>query len=401
MERREERAIVVGGGIGGLSAAVALRRVGVPVTVFERAPRPMEHPSAIQIWVNGVVALERLGLTEAVRDRVEPVEDFEFLSLRGRRLVQIPVGELARRGGAPPPIMIRRPDLVKCLAAALPEGVVEWGADFESFDQGAHGVAARLAGGRVERGAVLIGADGIDSRIRRALFPQVRPRHAGYQYLRALTRYEAIAPRKFTFVLGRGDRFLAHDLGGGAVYWAGILVNPPGTGDPPSGRKGELLERLREFPPPTIPLIEATAEEAIYRTDIRDLRPLARWGEGRVTLLGDAAHATTPNLGRGASEAIEDAVVLAEALAAASGLAGDPAAGLRAYEAERRPATAAVQTRAWRIGKVFSVRSAWGWPVRDWAFKWVAGRGMAKGMEAECARLGATAAALPARQTTA
>jgi FAD-dependent urate hydroxylase len=322
-----------------------------------------------------------------VRARGLPIEEFLFLSGRGRRLQRIPLGDFARRHGVPAPLMIRRAALIELLSRTL-QNDVEWDATCQDVEQDADGVTVRLTDGRVFRGSLVVGAEGIDSVIRTALLPQVKPRFAGYEYLRAVVRYDAPAPRGLVFVLGSRGRFIIHPVEGGWVYWAGVLAGRRSGGDDPAERKRELLERLDDLAPPVRELIEAAADDAISRSDIRDLPPLERWGEGRVTLLGDAAHATTPNLGRGASEALEDAVALARALANAGGLKGDVSKALRAYEGERRPATASIQTRAWRIGRLMAVRTPVARAARDLALRSVMGWGMAKGMEAEFAQLG-------------
>lgn len=378
----DERALIVGGGIAGLTAALALRRRGIAAEVFERQPEPREHASAIQIWISGVRALHELGLGDRLDQVSRPVLDYRFRSWRGKRLFEVPVGELARSRGVPPPLVVRRFDLLELLLDAVGDGVVRWGVECVGYADEANEVVARLSDGSDARGAFLLGADGTDSVVRRELAPDATPRFAGYQYLRALTTF-AVPDYEFSFTLGRGDRFLFHDLGGGGVYWAGVLPAAPGTGDPPEGTKQQLLRRFEAFPAPIPALIEATDEGAIYRTDIRDVEPNHEWVDGRVALIGDAAHATTPNLGRGAGEAIVDALALAERLAAAGGLDGGVPAALAAYAAERRPATAAVQGRSWRIGRVASWSNPVSCALRDQLMTHVVSRVMRRGLEAE------------------
>ncbi|MCA1671300.1 MAG: FAD-dependent monooxygenase, partial [Actinobacteria bacterium] len=383
------RVLVIGGGIGGLSAALALTRAGIAATVFERAPELGEVGTGIGIWVNGMAALRRLGVAEAVQQVSSPVEVQEFRSWRGRTLVHAPVGEMAREFGLLPPVIVRRPDLLKVLRDALDDHAVQLGAACVGFEQDDAGVTARFADGREERGAALVGADGIKSLVRARVASDSQAQYAGYQYLRALTQFDhpAFPPGKFSFVFGPGDRFGSSHAGGGTIYWWAVIMAPEGATDPAIGRKGEVLERFKGFPPEISALVESTAEEAIFRNDIRDMEPLERWGDGRVTLLGDSAHATTPNLGRGAGEAIEDAVVLAECLASNTTLSDGArvASALRSYEARRIPATAQVQKAARRIGKIASWDNALAWRAREILMKNVAGPGMQKGWRAEFA----------------
>jgi len=132
------------------------------------------------------------------------------------------------------------------------------------------------------------------------------------------------------------------------VYWFATRNIPEGRGDGKMGRKGEVLDLFRGWHEPIEALIKTTEESAILRNDIYDQKPLHHWGEGRITLLGDAAHPMTPNMGQGACQAIEDAIVLAACLRNAS----DLEAALRAYEEERIKRTAAIVKRSWTIGRV-------------------------------------------------
>jgi FAD-dependent urate hydroxylase len=358
-----ERVIVIGGGIAGLSATLALRRAGVDATLYERDAELSEVGTGVQLWLNGVRALQELGVRERIERAGAPVQNQSMRSWRRGTLFDFPLGDMAREHGHPRPLIVRRPPIIEELAAALDDGAVVLGAELVSIDEDDAGVTANFADGRSERGAVLIGADGIRSTVRGILFPEVSPRYAGYQYLRAMTqRQESHHPEGETQItFGRGDRFGFGDIGGGQIYWYAIIVTPEGSGDDERGRKGELVDRYREFPDKILATIEATPDESIGRTDIYDLKPMPSWGRGRVMLIGDAAHATTPNLGRGASEGIEDAVVLARALGAADLADGSSVtASLRSFEEQRRPATAKIQSTAWRIGKAAS----WSDPVR-------------------------------------
>ena len=377
-----ERVLIAGGGIAGLTAALALQRRGITARVLERQPEPVAHASAIQIWLNGMKSLHELGLGEQLERVSRPVHDYAFKTWRGRTLFSVPVGELARARGVPAPVVVRRPDLLAILRNAVGDGVVRWGAECVGYTQREQDVVAHLSDGTEEPGAILIGADGVDSVVRRRLAPDSSPRFAGYQYLRALATFDSVPDYLFSFTLGPGDRFLFHDLGDHHVYWAGVLNAEPGEGDPPDGRKAQLLERFRDFPDPIPALIASTDEAAIYRTDIRDIEPKHPWSEGRVALIGDAAHATTPNMGRGAGESIADAVALARTLAA-DGLDGNVPQALAAYGAERRAATAEVQARSWRMGRVASWSNPIACALREQLMRRVLSRVVRRGVEAE------------------
>lgn len=401
----ERKVVVAGAGTAGLCTAHALVRAGIPVTVFERSPELQAFGGGITIWFNGMAALDRLGLAAELEAVGERMEFQEMRTSRGRLLFEIPIGELTSANGLRPPLVVRRPDLVRTLAADLGEGVLHTGVACVAFEQDTDGVTVRLSDGTSERASVLVAADGIDSEIRAALFPETQPRHAGYQYLRALIDYEdpRIEPGKFVFTFGQGDRFGINACDGW-TYWFAVIAVPPGTGDSELGRKGDLLQRFRDFPAPITDYIEAAPDESIGRVDIRDLDPMSSWVNGRVTLLGDAAHAVTPNLARGAGEAVEDAVALARALAAAGTLESgrDVESALQAFDAERRPKTTKAQKAARRIGKLASWRNPVACAVRNELMHRVGGKAIVKQMSAEAAELGAAKAddvAMAARPT--
>lgn len=389
------KVIVAGGGIGGLGAALALQRVGVSVTVLERASELREVGTGIGVWVNGMVALRELGLVDEVLARGPAYQVQELRSWRGDLLVETPVGRLARRYGVPPPIVIWRPELIDILSKALEPGIVELGAQVVGFEQDADGVTARLADGREVRGDVLIGADGIHSAVRAQLLPAAQSRYAGYQYLRGITEFASplFPPGRFVFAFGRGDRFGLSHIGPRRLYWWAVIVTPERAPDPSEGRKAEVARRFKSFMAPIPAVIESTPDDQILRNDISDLRPLASWGVGRVTLLGDAAHATTPNLGRGAGEALEDAVALAASLASVRrGEGAAVASALRYYEARRMAPTARVQTTAWRLGVAASQSNPLVCRARELLMRTVVGKIMVK----QFAKEFAAAPSLPA-----
>lgn len=356
------------------------------MTVLERSAELGEVGAGLQVWSNGMEALDRLGLADEIAAHGEPVDEMSFTSWRGKPLVQVRVGALAHEFSVRAPMTLSRPDLLHALARAQRDGTVQTGARCVGFEQDAEGVTVHLEGGRQEHGALLIAADGADSFVRRTLEPEAQPVYAGYQYLRALCDVtdERVPAGTFRFMFGRAHRFGIH----AGVYWFGVIVTAPGTVDSASGRKHDLLECFAPFAEPVRSLIEAVPDEAIARTDIRDLDPLERWVHGRVVLVGDAAHATTPNLGRGAGEALEDAVTLAECLAESDSLRGPAlAAALAEFERRRRPATASVQTRARRIGQVASWRNPVACTLREMFMRAGMGRAMERENRAEFAAL--------------
>jgi 2-polyprenyl-6-methoxyphenol hydroxylase-like FAD-dependent oxidoreductase len=354
-DRHPHRVLIAGGGIGGFAAALALRRKGYETVVLERAGQLRDGGSGVHIWTNGVLALDRLGVADEVL-RTAPAQDVcRFGSWRGEEFAAWPVGEFAERYGRPT-LAVLRSVLHGVLREALAGSgaTVHTGAQVTGFRQDPAGVTVHLADGGAERGDVLIGADGIHSAVRSALQGGARPpRFAGYVTWRGQARmvHELVPPGTFHSLFGPGTRFTFYDVAPGTVHWESTANTPAGGRDEPGIRR-LIAERHRGWADPVQDIIAATPESGIMRNEAMDRKPDRRWGEGRVTLLGDAAHPMTFNLGQGACQVLEDAVVLAEHL---DGAAADPVPALRAYERERRARTAPMQRIAWWLGRMAAV----------------------------------------------
>ena len=359
------RALIAGGGVAGLSAALALKRAGVAVKVFERTHPSPAIGAGLQIWFNGVLACDRLGVGDQLRAAGTPLEGQRFVSAHGKPLAEIDFGPVADRLGIPRPVSVGRRALLTLLADAVGADLIEYGANCTGWTQQDSQASLQIDGSREEVGEVLILADGLNSKLRSPLVPARRV-YAGYQYLRAVIDDHddvQMPPDRLYVAFGRGTRLGTVAMGDRRALF-GSFPAPEGMTDPPAGRKADFLHQFRGFARSILNLIASIPEGAtIARTDIADIDPLSRWSEGRVVLTGDAAHATTPNQGRGASEAIEDAVFLADRLSSADlHRADDVARALRSFEDQRRHPTATVQTGSRRAGKLIKMHN----PVACW-----------------------------------
>jgi 2-polyprenyl-6-methoxyphenol hydroxylase-like FAD-dependent oxidoreductase len=345
------RVIVVGGGIAGLSTAIGLRRTGHEVMVLERAPRIDPIGAGLTLFANAMSALDRLGIRGAVAAQGAPAKRSAILTWEGRELAQVPWDLLEGT------IAIHRADLQRELAAAA--GEVRLGAEITAVEQHDDGVVARGADGSEEWGDLLVGADGLGSVLRSAI-ADVGPRYAGYTAWRGVSPVP-VEPGRLTESWGVGERFGLVDIGGARTYWFATKNAPEGEPDEPEGKKAEIVRRFSGWHEPIAAIAESTDKGAVLRNDVYYLEPLPRWSEGRIVLVGDAAHATTPGIGQGAAQAIEDAVVLADRLAAS----GDLATALGEYEAIRRPRAEAVLKMSRRVDQAAQLASPVGWRFRN------------------------------------
>lgn len=326
------RATVIGGGIGGLAAAIALLREGWQVEVLERAQTFAEVGAGLSLWANGVGALDALGVGEQVRSQALAEASAGIRDERGRWLSRTNVAELVRRFGET--VTIRRSDLLAILLDALPSGVLHPGVEVTGVDP--DGTVAHGAGR--SNADLVVGADGINSVVRSALWPEAAPpRYAGYTAWRLLTTWTG-GSLAGSETLGRGTRFGIVPLRGDGVYCFAAAEAPAGARSP----DGELAELRRHFGgwhDPIPQLLAGTAADAVLRHDVYELPPLTTYRRGRVVLLGDAAHAMSPNLGQGACQALEDAVTLA-------------ARGIDDYDRLRRARTQRIARRSHQVGAV-------------------------------------------------
>ena len=360
-----KRVIVLGGGIGGLCTAISLRQTGVDVVVYEQAEVSSQVGAGLTIWANAIKPLRELGLADAVIEAGSKIERGQIRTADGRVLSRSETGELERLFGEPT-VAIHRADLHEILLSALPAGTVRLGAKCTGFEQEADGVSVRFAGAPPDRAELVVGADGIHSAVRRQLFPEVGLRYSGYTAWRGVvaTRDEA-ALGVTSESWGRGSRFGIVRVDKERVYWFATANAPAGISLTAAERKSFLRQRFRGWHHPVELLLESTPAEEILQNDIYDLKPMGRWGEGRVILLGDAAHPTTPNMGQGACMAIESSLVLARCLSQE----GDLPRALRRYETARMSRTAWITDQSWKIGRIGQWENPLACGVRDFLLR--------------------------------
>jgi 2-polyprenyl-6-methoxyphenol hydroxylase-like FAD-dependent oxidoreductase len=350
--------IIAGGGIGGLAAALALRRSGIDAQVYERAPAFAELGAGMSLWPNATRVLKAWGILGPLAEAGERVEHFDLLRPDGGMISSIPMD-----GYSTPALCIHRADLHRVLRATLGDAPLESGRRLAGFaENGKASVVARFADGHEVEADGIVGADGINSVVRAQLHGASPPVYRGYRIWRGIAPDIGGTVRgHISETWGRGLRFGIMPMGQGRICWYATRNVAADRPEMPEGRKEEIRALFEGWHSPVEALIESTDAANIITTHACDRRSLRRWGRGRATLLGDAAHPITPNVGQGACLAIEDAACLAKALLKEPDVAG----GFRAYEARRRNRTSLIGWQARHIGTLGQLENRWFVGARD------------------------------------
>ena len=327
------KVLIAGAGIGGLTAAIALRARGINVEVYEAAPQLPVSGTGLGLASNATKVLHALGIDLGRENCGRELERLELRTARGEMIRALPIQSITAELGDPI-ISVHRSDLMRVLRDAAADTPVRFRAKVVDFETGDHGVRAICADGHTVRADVLIGADGIHSTIRSKIAGAASPTDCGYVFW--LATVDFAHPRVVAgyagHYWGKGQRFGLIDIGGGKVYWWGSKNMPVEQARSCRGRKTQILGAFDGWAPEVVDVIQRTPDHTIVTVPAQDRPFLERWGSGQVSLLGDAAHPMQTSLGQGASSAVEDAYVLAEALARVS----EPVVALRRYEDLRR-----------------------------------------------------------------
>ena len=345
------RAVIVGGGIGGIAAAVALVRAGVDVRVCEQGQRLAEVGAGVSLAPNGLRMLERLGVGEGI-GRLGARHVSTELKLSDGRPAWHEPHQFARAGRN---VGIHRADLLALLAGQLPPGTVRTGSRCTDFRQDAGRATAVFADGSTATADVVIGADGIHSVLQGFVVAPAEPVFSGVVAYRGLVpRLDGYPAGVMRMWVGQSRHFLVFPVRGGQLLnYVGFV--PSGTSVRESwsapGDPAALAAHFAGWDPVIGEVIAAVGGPggSGFQWGMYDRVPLPRWSSGRLTLLGDAAHPMLPHLGQGVNQALEDAVALATLLGASTTSAGVPRA-LAAYEGLRRDRTARVQLGSQRNG---------------------------------------------------
>jgi len=361
MEVQKTTFAIIGGGIAGLTAAIALRKMGIEATVFEAAPEFKPVGSGIMLAVNAMKAYEHLGLYQEILNAGEPFNGLVVLSQSGKVLSKTNTDKLENKLTN---VAIHRAALHEVLLSKLDKSMVITGKRSADINITPEGNKVTFEDGTSVIADYVIAAEGIHSPIRGKLFPGSQKRYSGYTCWRGIADNTEARVDTPSETWGKNGRFGMVPLANNKVYWFAVKNAPEDSSEMKKYGLDNLLENYKNYHPLVNKVISATNNEHLILNDIHDLSPINQYAFYNIVLIGDAGHATTPNMGQGACQAIEDAVVLANCLKNNSSVEE----AFRRFEEKRLKRTHFIVNQSWKLGKMAQWENPFAIGLRNFIF---------------------------------
>ncbi|WP_243648733.1 FAD-dependent monooxygenase [Hazenella coriacea] len=359
----EHKVIIVGGGIAGLCAAIALQKIGIEAKVYERSIEPTVAGAGIIIAPNALQALEPFGMADEIVRAGKASDGFHLLSDKGQTLTHLSIPS-----GFQKMYSIHRKDLHHLLLSVLQPDTVVWGKECTKIEQDDHHVRITFHDGSEAEGTILVAADGIHSIVRKQLFTGNFYRYAGYTCWRGVISSDGIPELSEDFIetWGTKGRFGIVPLPKNQVYWYALINSQANDARLSNFTPNDLYDHFKDYHKPIPSLLKNTESHQIIHRDIVDIVPMQRFYLNRVIFIGDAAHAVTPNMGQGACQAIEDTRVLAECMKKYT----DFRQAFEEYDIHRRKRIEKISNQSMMFGKVAQADNPILTSVRNGLLKW-------------------------------
>jgi 2-polyprenyl-6-methoxyphenol hydroxylase-like FAD-dependent oxidoreductase len=334
---------IIGSGISGLASSIMLSKAGHTVEVFERAPEIKEVGAGLSLWPNATYALEAMGVLDTCLQNSCPFERLRILGVDGKRLMEVPA-----LGYGTPTIAMHRADLVFALTTKVSPSFLRLGQEITSVSESQEGALLFAGTNKFGPFDLVVGADGLRSVARTYVRQQPADelKYHGYPVWRGIAPFEYAQHGSISETWGAGQRFGILSIGKGRTYWYATQNQTLQEANRDEDHREHLLKIFGSWHSPIPEILERTPASAILKNLTYDRLPMRGWSRGRVVLIGDAAHAATPNLGQGGCMALEDAMVLPRALNSTGNLTD----ALQKFERTRFSRTAGIVKKSRRIG---------------------------------------------------
>ena len=356
---------IIGGGIGGLSTALALQKQGIDFELYEAAQELKPVGAGIILSPNALYIFDQLGILNELEDAGIFLHQFGIKTAQDKPL-QIASTKFSQHGKSYQSIGIHRGELQRILLAKLPEHKIHLGKMLRKLEPSS--TTLEFEDGKTVKADFVIAADGIHSTVRQTLFPETTLRYSGQSCWRGvadITLSEAELENTAEF-WGIGPRFGYVPIAQNKVYWYATAVQPKNQKDTTThGSKKKLLKNFQSFTNPITRILETTPAQNIMQHDLYDITPLSKWHHKNTVLLGDAAHAMTPNMGQGAAQSIEDAWSISQQLNKHTTLEK----AFQAYSNDRFKKANQIAKLSWRIGQITNLQNTFLCNLRNTAMK--------------------------------
>lgn len=338
---------IIGGGIAGLTAAIALNKTGYETIVFESAPEIKAIGAGLGLGANAMIAFDRLGIKNEVIHSGRVLPSFSVYDQQGKLITRTDSAGLSARYGVDN-FTIHRAELHHLLLSKIDSNSVHTNKKAVDIEQKENLVVIKFQDGSSHETEYLIVADGIHSMIRKKLLPAVEPRYSGYTCWRAVIDNTNLNLTESSETWGTSGRFGIIPLAHNKIYWYACINASRNDSNYKSFQVKDLLNHFKDYHDPIQAILRETKDEHLLWNDIIDVKPINQYAFNRILLIGDAAHATTPNMGQGACQAIEDAAVLADEISKNA----DILQAFKHFELRRIKKAHFITNRSWTIGKV-------------------------------------------------
>jgi 2-polyprenyl-6-methoxyphenol hydroxylase-like FAD-dependent oxidoreductase len=355
---------IIGGGIAGLTTAIALKKIGIETTIFEAAPEIKPVGAGLGLGANALKAFDYLGIADEVMKAGRLLDAFTVYDQAGKPITRTDSKAISAKYGADN-FAIHRADLHRILMSKIDAGSITTNQRAVDFEQKENSVIIKFQSGMTYETDYLIVADGIHSPIRQKLLPNSKPRYAGYTCWRGVTDNSDLNLTEASETWGAAGRIGILPMANNKIYWFACVNAPQNDPTMKAYTIADVQRVYKNFHAPIPQVLAQTKQEQVFWNDIIDLEPISQYAFKNIVLIGDAAHATTPNLGQGGCQAIEDAVVLADEIKAK----GNIVAAFKAFESRRMKRTHYVVNTSWTVGKVAQWQNALLIALRNAAFR--------------------------------
>ncbi|GJM34783.1 MAG: hypothetical protein DHS20C18_37840 [Saprospiraceae bacterium] len=341
---KHQTVTIIGGGIAGLTTAIALHRIGIDVQIFEASKQIEPLGAGLGLGINAMIAFKELGIYQEVIQHGRILPSFSIYDHFGKPITKTNFEQTTNIGN----FTIHRGKLQQILLSQLAPSAIQLDKRVEHFETTDNGVELTFKNGSTHLTNYLIVADGIHSVIRQKLVPSASSRYAGYTCWRAIINNHTLNIDETSETWGPDGRFGLIPLADKTLYWFACVNTSFNNPKFKSYTVADLQHHFRRYHDPIPEILKHTLDNSLIHNDILDIRPINQFAFGRIVLIGDAAHATTPNMGQGACQAIEDAATIAQCMSRET----DFEQAFRTFEKRRLKRTKWITDTSWKIGQL-------------------------------------------------